>query len=102
MLTAEDLLLLTSQNPTPLVVAEEYPPLFFKDLRIFLKLTQAQMAKKLGVSPTTINNYETGRAQPSPLNRHRMEKQLKIPPSMIYRMFPPRPPKRFAAAGAAA
>lgn len=102
MLTTDDLFMLTSSHSTLPLAVDDHHPLFFKDVRVFLKLTQEQMAKKLGVTATTINNYETGRTQPSLLSRHLMEKRLKISPAMIYRMFPPRPPKRTTTAGAAA
>jgi DNA-binding XRE family transcriptional regulator len=101
MLTAADILTLTSKTST-LSSENALPPLFFVDLRIYLKLTQAQMAQKLGVSPTTINNWETGRSQPYPAMRYRMEKRLGISPDMTYRMFPPRPSKRSRAAREAA
>lgn len=36
-----------------------------KKLRLELGISQKELAEKLGVSPTNIYNYETGRTQPS-------------------------------------
>ncbi len=38
-----------------------------KEIRKQLKLTQEQLAHKLGVSWTTVSRWENGRSKPSPL-----------------------------------
>jgi putative transcriptional regulator len=45
-------------------------------LRQLLGLTQEQFAAKLGVTLPTINRWENGRAQPSPLALHRIKAVL--------------------------
>ena len=37
----------------------------FRNLRNYLNLTQDDIAKKLGIKPTVVSNYETGSALPS-------------------------------------
>ena len=46
-------------------------------LRKKLKLTQEQLAHKLGVSFTTVNRWETGKTKPSPLALRELEKLSK-------------------------
>lgn len=101
MLSAEDVLILTSQM-TKLAPPDDDDCLRFYEVRVFLKMTQAQMAKKLGVSPRTVYNWETGRREPTIYHRQLLERKLHLSPLQIYRMFPPKPPKRTTAAGAAA
>lgn len=36
-----------------------------KDLRVKMGISQLELAKKLGLPPSTLFNYETGRAEPS-------------------------------------
>jgi transcriptional regulator with XRE-family HTH domain len=52
-----------------------------RELRIALGLTQEQFAAKVGVTYTTVNRWENGKGQPSPLAMHRirgLQKRLKI------------------------
>lgn len=100
MLTDDDVRMLISHAST--LTLNTQPYFLFKDLRTFLKMTQEQMARKLGVSATTINKWEGGTTQPSGPHRHCMEKRLNLPPWFVYRMFPSRPPRRLPTAGAAA
>lgn len=39
-----------------------------KELRLFLGLTQAQFAKRIGVSESAVKQWESGRCFPSPSN----------------------------------
>lgn len=49
-----------------------------KELRRKLKLTQEALAHKLGVSFTSVNRWENGQTQPSPLARCHIEKLFEI------------------------
>jgi putative transcriptional regulator len=40
---------------------------FIRELRLLTQLTQEQFAASLGVTVCTVNRWENGRAQPSPL-----------------------------------
>lgn len=44
-----------------------------KELRRKLKITQEALAHKLGVSFTSVNRWENGQTQPSPLARRHIE-----------------------------
>lgn len=44
-----------------------------KKLRVALNLTQEQFAAKLGVTVSTVNRWENGKGNPSPLASHRIE-----------------------------
>ncbi len=48
-----------------------------RELRKRLDLTQEKFAAKLGVTFPTINRWENGRAQPSPLALQRIEELLR-------------------------
>lgn len=47
-----------------------------RELRFLNGLTQEQFAAKLGVTYSTINRWENGRAKPSPLAIEKIEAQL--------------------------
>lgn len=49
-----------------------------KELRRKLKLTQESLAHKLGVSFTSVNRWENGQTQPSPLARRNIEELFEI------------------------
>lgn len=44
-----------------------------KELRKQLQLTQEGLARKLGVSWSTVNRWERGLGEPSPLAREKLE-----------------------------
>lgn len=44
--------------------------------RLEKRLTQQELAKKLGVSFTTVNRWMNGKTQPSELQRYQIEKLL--------------------------
>ena len=48
-----------------------------RDLRRTLRLSQEQLAQRLGVSFATVNRWEAGRAEPSPRSRARLEQLLR-------------------------
>lgn len=48
-----------------------------RDLRLLAGLTQEQFAASLGVTYSTINRWENGRSQPSPLAMEKLERMLK-------------------------
>lgn len=49
-----------------------------RKLRIELKLTQIDLAKKCGVSLTTLRNWESGVTTPSEDNMKKLNKALKV------------------------
>jgi len=49
-----------------------------KDLRKKLKLTQEQLANKLGVDKQTISRWERGERRPSPLAKRQIDRLSKI------------------------
>lgn len=49
-----------------------------KQLRIQLGLTQEQFAARVGVTFSTVNRWEAGRSQPSPLAWREIERLFKI------------------------
>lgn len=53
-----------------------------KDLRTKLGLTQEELAGRLGVSPTTIMNWETGRHVPSRLALQKIKLICDPPPKL--------------------
>ena len=48
-----------------------------KELREALGMTQEEFAREVGVSFSTVSRWETGRGQPSPLARRRIEELRK-------------------------
>ncbi len=48
-----------------------------KNLRTILSLTQEQFAAKVGVTWSTVNRWENGRGNPSPLAMRRIEELKK-------------------------
>lgn len=46
---------------------------FIKSSRLQLKLTQEELAERLGVSFATVNRWENGQAQPSKLARRQID-----------------------------
>ncbi len=49
---------------------------FLRELRITTNLTQAQFAASLGVSYPSINRWENGHVEPSPLAMQKIEAML--------------------------
>ena len=49
-----------------------------KELRRRLKLTQEALAHKLGVSFTSVNRWENGQIQPSPLAKSKIEELFEL------------------------
>lgn len=47
-----------------------------KSLRVFQNLEQEQLAKKCGLSATTLSHYETGRREPGLRNLIKLKKGL--------------------------
>lgn len=52
-------------------------PKKIKGLRVELKLTQEQFAAKIGVTFSTVNRWENGRGEPSPLAMRRIKELFK-------------------------
>ncbi len=52
-------------------------PRILKTIRKTLNLTQEQLAHRLGVSFVTVNGWENGKRNPSPLARRQIEQLLK-------------------------
>lgn len=59
-----------------------------KELRFTRGLVQRDLARLLGVKPSTISNWENGICQPSMANRRKMNKKLGLALEEILRMFP--------------
>lgn len=51
----------------PLVIKQPDVGQLIRDLRLLTGLTQEQFAANLGVTYTTINRWENGRSNPSPI-----------------------------------
>ena len=51
---------------------------FIKSSRLRHKLTQEELAKRLGVSFATVNRWENGKTRPSPLARRYMEELFEV------------------------
>jgi len=58
-------------------------------------LTQEELAAKVGVTFTTISNWETGEAPPRVRNIRKLAEALSVAPEQI--IFPPLKPKKVAA-----
>lgn len=48
-------------------------PTLLRRLRRHLALSQEQLAKRLGVTWSTVNRWENGRGNPSPLAREKLD-----------------------------
>ena len=57
----------------PLVINQPEVGELIRELRISTGLTQEKFAAKLGVTLLTINRWENGRSQPSPLAMEKIE-----------------------------
>ncbi len=57
----------------PLVINQPEVGELIRELRISTGLTQEKFAAKLGVTLLTINRWENGRSQPSPLAMEKVE-----------------------------
>jgi len=55
-----------------------YNKMDIRKVRKQLQLTQEQLAQKLGVSFTTVNRWENGKAKPSPLAIKQIQNLLKF------------------------
>ena len=55
----------------------EDTPRLLKTIRRTLRLTQEQLAHRLGVSFVTVNEWENGKRKPSPLARRQIEQLVK-------------------------
>jgi DNA-binding transcriptional regulator YiaG len=60
----------------PLLSAQPQAGQLIRELRLELGLTQEQFAAMLGVVCPTVNRWENGHAQPSPLALKQVEKML--------------------------
>lgn len=49
-----------------------------KEVRRRLRLTQETLAQRLGVSFTSVNRWENGQTQPSPLARRKIEELFEL------------------------
>ncbi len=56
---------------------DEDVPRVVKELRTSMGLTQEQFAVEVGVTFSTVNRWEAGKAKPSPLARRRIEELQK-------------------------
>lgn len=52
-------------------------PRILKTIRKTLNLTQEQLAHRLGVSFVTVNGWENGKRNPSPLARRQIEQLIR-------------------------
>lgn len=60
----------------PLLIAQPHAGQLIRELRLELGLTQEQFAAVLGVVYPTVNRWENGHAQPSPLALKQVERML--------------------------
>lgn len=60
----------------PLSITQPLVGQLIRELRLELGLTQEQFAAELGVVFPTVNRWENGRAQPSPLALKQVERML--------------------------
>ncbi|YAF99051.1 MAG: multiprotein-bridging factor 1 family protein (plasmid) [Nodularia sp. CChRGM 3473] len=60
----------------PLAIKQPEVGQVIRDLRLLAGLTQEQFAATLGVTFSTINRWENGRSQPSPLAMEKIEGML--------------------------
>ena len=61
----------------PLVFTQPEIGKLIRELRLLTGLTQEQFAAHLGVTYPTINRWENGRSNPSPLAIEKIQKQLR-------------------------
>ena len=60
----------------PLIITQPHAGQLIRELRLELGLTQEQFAAVLGVVYPTVNRWENGHAQPSPLALKQVERML--------------------------
>ena len=60
----------------PLAIKQPEVSKFIRELRLITGLTQEQFAAALGVTFPTVNRWENGRNQPSPIAMKQIEKLL--------------------------
>ncbi|MHC5935824.1 helix-turn-helix domain-containing protein [Nostoc sp.] len=60
----------------PLAIKQPEVSKFIRELRLITGLTQEQFAAALGVTFPTVNRWENGRNQPSPIAIKQIEKLL--------------------------
>lgn len=60
----------------PILIAQPQVGRLIRELRLELGLTQEQFAAVLGVVCPTVNRWENGHAQPSPLALKQVERML--------------------------
>jgi len=63
----------------PLAINQPEIGKLIRELRIELGLTQEQFAAELGVVYPTVNRWENGHAQPSPMAMKQIERMLQYP-----------------------
>ena len=59
-----------------MIITQPYAGQLIRELRLELGLTQEQFAAVLGVVYPTVNRWENGHAQPSPLALKQVERML--------------------------
>ncbi len=60
----------------PLIIKQPQAAKLSRELRVLFGLTQEQLALHLGVTYSTINRWENGRGNPSPLAIQKIEQIL--------------------------
>lgn len=62
-----------------------------RDVRILRQKSQHELATDVGVSPSAITLWETGKSQPSMAHRKILGRALGLSEEEMYCIFPPRP-----------
>ena len=65
-------------------MVREYPSISLRAARVNAELSQEQAAKKLGISKSTLQNYETGNGVPDILLSRKIEEVYKFPIDFIF------------------
>lgn len=60
------------------------PRISLESARVNAKLTQAELAKELGISKNTVNNWENGRGEPSLSQLRKISELSGIPMDFIF------------------
>jgi putative transcriptional regulator len=79
----------------PLVIQKPDVPAMVKSLRTRLGMTQEQFAKEVGVTFSTINQWENGHRRPQPfLLKHLIDLNLKVTAQQRHARATPPSPRR--------
>lgn len=62
----------------------EYPKISLEAARVNARLSQKEAARRLGVDPSTLRNYERGKSAPSYPMAKKMENLYHFPSNFIF------------------